>query len=92
MIQEKMWCGKLLDMRPYCSRLSKSDIINMYQDFLSKSYVNKAKLQEVAIKRIEEFTNKDYDELDLNKDLSQRIILISAKFRKEVTSTVLWAT
>ncbi|GAG84178.1 unnamed protein product, partial [marine sediment metagenome] len=29
-------------------------------------------------------------DLQLNEGLSQRIILVAAKFRKEVTSTVLW--
>ena len=37
-----------------------------------------------------EFYEKEYDEISLNKGPRQRIILVAAKFRKEVTSTVLW--
>jgi len=37
-----------------------------------------------------EFYGKEYDEISLNKGTGQRIILVAAKFRKEVTSTVLW--
>ena len=33
---------------------------------------------------------QDFEEIVLNKGVSQRIILIAAKFRKEVTSNVLW--
>ena len=41
--------------------------------------------------RISEFMGgQDFEELFLNKGVTQRIILIAAKFRKEVTSTVLW--
>lgn len=36
------------------------------------------------------FDNQDYEELVINKGLTQRIILIAANFRKEVTSTILW--
>lgn len=36
------------------------------------------------------FDDVDYAELNLNKGISQRIILVAANFRKEVTSTVLW--
>ena len=32
----------------------------------------------------------DYEEVVVNKGITQRIILIAANFRKEVTSTVLW--
>jgi hypothetical protein len=33
---------------------------------------------------------EDYEEVAVNKGFTQRIILIAANFRKEVTSTVLW--
>ena len=32
----------------------------------------------------------DIDEINLNEGLNQRMILVSAEFRKEVTSTILW--
>lgn len=44
-----------------------------------------------AEERISEFMDgQDFEELILNEGVSQRIIMIAAKFRKEVTSTVLW--
>ncbi|MDE2829921.1 MAG: DUF4268 domain-containing protein [Gemmatimonadota bacterium] len=70
----------------YCSRLSKSNIAKIYQKYLNitEPGVN-------AEERISEFMDdQDFEELILNEGVSQRIIMIAAKFRKEVTSTVLW--
>lgn len=39
---------------------------------------------------MEFFDNVNFDELKLNQGSSQRIIMVAANFRKEVTSTVLW--
>ncbi|MDD4834210.1 MAG: DUF4268 domain-containing protein [Lutispora sp.] len=69
----------------YCSSLSKEDIRAIYQDYLTK-YNNGEKAEE----KLYEFFEKEYDEISLNKGPRQRIILVAAKFRKEVTSTVLW--
>jgi hypothetical protein len=68
----------------YCSSLTKQDILNIYQDYLSP---NKNAQEMIS----EFFENRDITEISLNQGLnSQRIILIAANFRKEVTSTVLW--
>ncbi|MBT3031596.1 MAG: DUF4268 domain-containing protein [Candidatus Thiodiazotropha sp. (ex Lucina pensylvanica)] len=70
----------------YCSSLSKENIRNIYQD-----YIDKKNLEDKAEEKISEFLEEiDYEDLTLNKGVTQRIILIAAKFRKEVTSTVLW--
>ncbi len=69
----------------YCSRLSKENIKKIYQDYLDKQEPG-AKAEE----NLSEFFEEDYAEIDLNTGIMQRIILIAAKFRKEVTSTVLW--
>lgn len=70
----------------YCSSLSKEDIRQIYQEYLNKQEEDKA-----AEDMFTEFFNGiEYDELILNKGFSQRIILIAANFRKEVTSTVMW--
>ncbi|MBD3180388.1 MAG: DUF4268 domain-containing protein [Candidatus Latescibacteria bacterium] len=70
----------------YCSNLSKDDISKIYQDYLDK--YNK---EQNAEEKLAEFMElEDYDELEINKGSSQRIILAAANFRKEVTSTVLW--
>jgi hypothetical protein len=70
----------------YCSSLSKDNIKNIYQD-----YLNKQNPEENAEEKISEFLeNEEYEEIILNKGVTQKIILVAAEFRKEVTSTVLW--
>jgi hypothetical protein len=70
----------------YCSSLSKESIRSIFQEYLDKSGPGKD-----AKKILAEFLNAgDYDEIALNKGSTQRIVLIAANFRKEVTSTVLW--
>lgn len=70
----------------YCSSLSKQNIIDIYQQFL-----NKSSKHEIAEENLSEyFQNIELKELKLNQGSSQRIILIAANFRKEVTSTILW--
>lgn len=71
----------------YCSTLGKDGIRKIYQE-----YLNKTEPGIIAEDKICDFLNKsDFDEVQLNHDLSQRIILVAREFRKEVTSTVLWA-
>lgn len=70
----------------YCSGLTKANITEIFQDYLD-SHEHGGNAQE----RLVDFMDGiDYEEMQLNKGISQRIILIAAKFRKEVTSTVLW--
>jgi len=70
----------------YCSGLSKANITKIYQQFLDVTEPGAN-----AEERISDFMDgQDFEEIVLNKGVSQRIILIAAKFRKEVTSTVLW--
>jgi hypothetical protein len=70
----------------YCSRLKKDDIAEIYQ-----TYLNATKQGSDAKSSITAFLGaEDFDEVELNKLFTQRVILIGAKFRKEVTSTVLW--
>ncbi|MDD2965354.1 MAG: DUF4268 domain-containing protein [Bacteroidales bacterium] len=68
----------------YCASLTKQDILKIYQDFLGTSAIAQDRISEF-------FDNKDISEIVLNQGLnSQRLILVAANFRKEVTSTVLW--
>lgn len=70
----------------YCSSLTTNDIISIYQRYLDK-YCDGGS----AVTNICEFLNKEtLDEVLLNNGHSQRMILVAANFRKEVTSTVLW--
>lgn len=69
----------------YCSALTKDDIRKIYQDYLQK-----CGSVDTAEEALSLFFEEEYDDLALNKGVTQRIILVAAKFRKEVTSTVLW--
>lgn len=69
----------------YCSTLTKQQIKSIYQEYLNRYFLN----ENAEDKIVEFYDDKAYDEILLNKD-DQRIILIAGKFRKEVTSTVMW--
>lgn len=64
--------------------MSKLQVRDIYQEYLDKKNAN-----EESEANISEFLNgEDFGEIQLNQ--SQRIILVAANYRKEVTSTVLW--
>ncbi len=68
----------------YCSSLTKQEIIEIYQEYLGSKANAKEKISEF-------YDDKDIEEIILNQGLnSQRLIMIAANFRKEVTSSVLW--
>lgn len=71
----------------YCSSLKKEDIKSIFQQYLCKIGSS-----ENAEELITDFLNKaDFSEVQLNQDLTQRIILVAREYRKEVTNTVIWA-
>jgi len=70
----------------YCSSLSKDNIRSIFQDYLDRN----ASGEDARETLVEFLDSEDYDQLSLNKGSTQRIILIAAHFRKEVTSTILW--
>ncbi|MEE9364784.1 MAG: hypothetical protein V3U92_19460 [Cellulophaga sp.] len=68
----------------YCSSLTKQEIIKIFQEYLGTTSKAEDKISEF-------YDNKEIEEILLNQGLnSQRLIMIAAKFRKEVTSSVLW--
>lgn len=70
----------------YCSSLSKQNILDIYQKYLAQQGESGQ-----AGELIGEFLEAaDIEEVVLNPGNRQRIILVAAKFRKEVTSTALW--
>lgn len=77
---------QVLKYASYCSTLTKEQIKKIYQDYLD-GMGNGERAEE---KLIEFFDSSDYDDISLNIGQSQRMILVAANFRKEVTSTVLW--
>ena len=68
----------------YCSTLSKQQIKDIYQQYLNK----KQDAQDSETLICEFLEKEDFSEVQLNE--TQRIILVAANYRKEVTSTVLW--
>jgi hypothetical protein len=70
----------------YCSSLSKLQIIEIYQ-----RYLNRYQQGGDASGLLCEFLGvEDTEELKLNLGNSQRLMMVAANFRKEVTSTALW--
>ncbi len=75
---------QIIKYASYCSSLSKQEIIKIYQDFLGTNGNAEINISEF-------FDNREVDEINLNQGLtSQRLILVAANFRKEITSSVLW--
>jgi hypothetical protein len=69
----------------YCSTLSTSQIVKMFQDYLDK-YCDGEDAKETIVEFLELENDED---LLLNKN-DQRIMFVASNYRKEVTSTVLW--
>jgi hypothetical protein len=70
----------------YCSSLSKLQIIEIFQ-----RYLNRYQQGGDASGLLCEFLGvEDTEELKLNQGNSQRLMMVAANFRKEVTSTALW--
>jgi hypothetical protein len=70
----------------YCSSLNKSQIVEIYQSYLNR-FCNGGDAQAQICEFLE---IPDIAEVLLNSSNQQRIMLIAAQFRKEVTSTVMW--
>jgi len=70
----------------YCSSLSKSQIVDIYQEYMDRHCNGGSAKQEIR----EFLDTTELDEVVLNSGNGQRVVLVAANFRKEVTSTVLW--
>lgn len=68
----------------YCSTLTTSQIIKLFQDYLNR-YSKKEDAKTLLI----EFLEREEEGMLLNGG-DQRIIFVANNYRKEVTSTVLW--
>ncbi len=73
----------------YCSGLTKEKIIDIYQQYLDK-YRGQMAVVDARQGLLDFFDETDYEEIRLNPGNEQRIIMVAANFRKEVTSTALW--
>ncbi|MDE2691596.1 MAG: DUF4268 domain-containing protein [Acidobacteriota bacterium] len=72
----------------YCSSLTKRQILEIYQRHLDRR-TDGGKAEENLCTFLEV---EDLDDTILNAGNDQRLMLVAANFRKEVTSTVLWLT
>jgi len=70
----------------YCSTLDKQQIVEIYQQYLDKHDTGK-NAQALICEFLEE---PDLGEVVLNSRNKQRLMFVAAKFRREVTATVLW--
>ena len=70
----------------YCSSLKKAEIVEIYQTYLDRWCEG----ANAAAKLCDFFDVEDLDDVVLNAGNEQRLVLIAANFRKEVTATVLW--
>ena len=81
--KDVLW--QVLKYVSYCSTLSKIQIRDIYQQYLDKYFKGQSAEENI----VEFFKGKLFSEISLN-DIDQRIVLVAARYRKEVTSSVLW--
>lgn len=78
----------------YCASLTKLQIVEIFQQYINRYEKNANDSDSApadASSQICEFLDApDLDEVKLNLGNSQRIMMVAANFRKEVTSTALW--
>jgi hypothetical protein len=70
----------------YASTLTKENVKNIYQSHLD----SKANGEDAEKKISDFYNNREFKDIIINKPQTQRVFLVAANFRKEVTSTVLW--
>jgi hypothetical protein len=70
----------------YCSSLSKSQIVDIFQAYLNR-YCGGGEAKDLICEFLDIL---DISEAVLNSGNQQRLMLVAANFRKEVTSTALW--
>ncbi|HIF9437209.1 TPA: DUF4268 domain-containing protein [Photobacterium damselae] len=82
--RDVMW--QALKYASYCSNLTKSQIVEIYQIYLNR-YCNGGDAKSLLCEFLDA---PDLSEVVLNSGINQRLMLVAANFRKEVTSTALW--
>jgi len=75
----------------YCANLKKQQVVEIFQRYLNQKAQNEGGEPANAEKLLLEFLQADdLPSVQLNTLKSQRLILVAAHYRKEVTNTVLW--
>ena len=87
---------QVLKYASYCASLTKGQIVEIYQQYLNRyepviGEVDLLNTPASAVERLCEFLDApDLDEAKMNLGNSQRLMLVAANFRREVSSTALW--
>ena len=75
----------------YCANLKKQQVVEIFQRYLNQKAQNQGSEPADAESVLLEFLQADdLQSVQLNTLKSQRLILVAAHYRKEVTNTVLW--
>jgi uncharacterized protein DUF4268 len=76
----------------YCASLTKLQIVEIYQQYLNcyEKWSGDGNPVDASTQICEFLDAPDLDEVKINLGNSQRIMMVAANFRKEVTSTALW--
>ncbi len=77
---------QVLKYASYCSSLTKQNIIEIFQNHINKTDREKDAREELC----NFLETPDLDEVVFNSGNQQRLMMVAANFRKEVTSTALW--
>lgn len=90
--RDAVW--QALKYASYCASLTKLQVVDIFQQYLKRyekgASDNEGKPLDAALLISEFLDAPDLDEVKLNLGNSQRIMMVAANFRKEVTSTALW--
>ena len=80
--------GQALKYAAYCSTLDPNQIVDIFGSYLERHCETP---RQEATSIVSEFLEReDWTEAVVNEGNTQRIIMVAANFRKEVTSTALW--
>ncbi|OKB67398.1 hypothetical protein BHU62_07875 [Serratia marcescens] len=72
----------------YCANLRKEQILDIFQRYLDKYEQEETR---PAAEVMAEFLEcESLDEIQINQSRTQRVMMVAASFRKEVTNTALW--
>src|SRR5690606_20175884 len=75
----------------YCASLSTQQVVDIYQRYLNQKAMEQNGTPARAEEKLIEFLEvDDLESVQLNRIRTQRLMLVAARYRKEVTSTVLW--
>ncbi|SFB88355.1 protein of unknown function [Marinospirillum celere] len=75
----------------YCANLKKQQVVEIFQRYLNQKAQQECGEAAQAEKLLLDFLQADdLQSAQINTLKSQRLILVAAKYRKEVTNTVLW--